>query len=284
MTTISKLDTPFVLGERVRQHFEDHGFVRLKGVLSEETIDAYGPEITQKVIELNTMHLPLEERTTYHKAFLQVWNLWEHSERVREFVFSRRLAQIACDLMGVRAVRLLHDQALYKEPGGGITPWHADQYYWPLSSDRVCTVWAPLQETPLDMRPLEFAVGSHRFTFGRDLEISDESEAKLQEALAQQNFEIASGPYGLGEVSYHFGWIFHHAQPNRSQSPRRVMTIIYMDADITVTEAVNDGHRSSLATVLPGARAGEVADTPLNPLLYTASSSGATKPVAGSLP
>lgn len=56
-------------------------------------------------------------------------NLWQHSERAHELVFSRRLAQIAAELLRVDGVRLYHDQALYKEPGGGITPWHADQYY-----------------------------------------------------------------------------------------------------------------------------------------------------------
>jgi hypothetical protein len=35
--------------------------------------------------------------------------------------------------MEVEGVRLYHDQALFKEAEGGITPWHADQYYWPLS-------------------------------------------------------------------------------------------------------------------------------------------------------
>lgn len=43
------------------------------------------------------------------------------------------------------------------ETGGGVTPWHADQYYWPLATDRSVTVWVPLQETPLPMGPLSFA-------------------------------------------------------------------------------------------------------------------------------
>jgi ectoine hydroxylase-related dioxygenase (phytanoyl-CoA dioxygenase family) len=266
-TAQAQLDRPFEVRAADCEHFNQKGFVRLKEVLSQETIDAYGPEITEKVIELNTMHLPMEQRSTYDKAFLQVTNLWCHSDRVREFVFSHRLAQIAADLLGVRAVRLYHDQALYKEPGGGITPWHADHYYWPLASDRVCTVWVPLQATPLEMGPLEFAAGSHEFVFGRDLPISDESEARLQEALAEQNFEIAGGPYDLGEVSYHLAWTFHHAQPNRSPDPRRVMTIIYMDADITVSAPINDPQRSDLAKWMPGAKVGGVPDTPLNPVL-----------------
>ena len=179
-STQDHLNTPYPLDPAAVRHFDDQGFVKLSGVLDPATVETYEPEITSKVIELNTQHLPLEERNTYGKAFLQVTNLWRHSRSVRELVFSRRLAGIAAALLGVRSVRLYHDQALYKEPGGGITPWHADQYYWPLSSDRTVTVWLPLQETPADMGPLAFAAGSHRFEFGRDLPISDASEIALQ--------------------------------------------------------------------------------------------------------
>ena len=80
-------------------------------------------------------------------------------------------------------MRLYHDQALYKEPSGGITPWHADQYYWPLNTDRCCTAWIPLQDTPLEMGPLAFSPGSHMVDLGRSLEISDQSEATIKEAL-----------------------------------------------------------------------------------------------------
>lgn len=262
------IDSTYNLDPAAPSALERDGFVRLPGVLNAATIAHYEPEITSKVIELNTMHLPMAERSTYDKAFLQIINLWRHSELVRELVFSRRLARIATELMGVDGVRLYHDQALYKEAGGGITPWHADQYYWPLSSDRSCTVWIPLQDTPAEMGPLEFATGSHRFEFGRDLPISDESEAALQQALSEQDFPISSAPYALGDVSYHAGWTFHHAAPNETSIPRRVMTIIYIDADITVAEPTNDNQRHDLATFMPGARPGEIPDTPMSPVIY----------------
>jgi ectoine hydroxylase-related dioxygenase (phytanoyl-CoA dioxygenase family) len=51
--------------------------------------------------------------------------------------------------------------------GGGLTPWHADQYYWPVSTDNTCTAWVPLQPTPLEMGPLAFSAGSHRYNVGR---------------------------------------------------------------------------------------------------------------------
>ena len=62
--------------------------------------------------------------------------------------------------MEVEGVRLYHDQALFKEAEGGITPWHADQYYWPLSTSKTITYWIPLQAIPLEMGPLEFSAGS----------------------------------------------------------------------------------------------------------------------------
>jgi ectoine hydroxylase-related dioxygenase (phytanoyl-CoA dioxygenase family) len=223
--------------------------------------------VTARVLELNTQHLPLAERDTYGRAFLQVTNLWRHSERVRELVFSRRLAGIAAELLGVAGVRLYHDQALYKEPGGGITPWHADQYYWPLSSDRAVTVWLPLQDTPAEMGPLAFAAGSHRFEFGRDLPISDDSERELQSRLAAQGFGVAEEPYALGEASFHLGWTFHRAAPNRSASPRRVMTVIYIDSAIRVAEPVNDFQRADIDAWMPGTEPGNVPCTPLNPVL-----------------
>ena len=47
----------------------------------------------RRVRDLNTLDRPMEERTTYEKAFLQVMNLWREREPVRAFVFGRRLAR-----------------------------------------------------------------------------------------------------------------------------------------------------------------------------------------------
>ncbi|HEX4813162.1 MAG TPA: phytanoyl-CoA dioxygenase, partial [Nonomuraea sp.] len=74
--------------------------------------------------------------------------------------------------------------------------------------------------------------------------------------------------YQLGEVSYHLGWTFHHAPPNQSDTPRRVMTVIYMDADITVSQPVNDHQAKDLHAWLGDTEVGAVPDTPLNPVLY----------------
>ena len=173
------LDRPYALSPEDVTRFRRDGFVRLKGVFDAAAIEEFGPEITRLTLEAKSDAKPLAERSTYGKAFLQVTNLWLQSAVARELVFSRRLAGIAARLLEVDGVRLYHDQALTKEPGGGFTPAHADQFYWPLASDRCVTAWIPLQPVPDEMGPIGFYAGSQRFELGRDLPISDDSELQI---------------------------------------------------------------------------------------------------------
>lgn len=241
--------------------------MKLKGVFPPEVLEFYRQQISQKVQELNTLHRPMEERTVYEKAFLQIMNLWTKSESVKTFAMSKRLGRIAAELMGCRGVRMYHDQALYKEPGGGITPWHADQYYWPVDSNRTITAWIPLQPTPLEMGPLAFAPGSYKIETGRDLEIGDESEQKLQRSL--KSYPVHESPFELGEVSFHSGWTFHRAGANTTERPREVMTVIYVDQDIRLTEPKNKDQMNDRQRWMPGVEVGHVLDSPLNPVIYT---------------
>lgn len=262
-----ELSEPFDVPADAVKFFNEYGYVKLKDVLSEPLLAYYGDIITDWVFKLNKLTKPMEERTTYEKAFLQVMNLWRESEDVKEFVFSKRLAKIAADLLQVKGVRLYHDQALYKESSGGITPWHADQFYWPLSSPKTVTVWIPLQKTDMDMGPLAFAEKSHVVEIGRDLEISDESEAIMASQLT--DFNLNETPFDLGEVSFHSGWLFHRAGANKSGSPRKVMTMIYMDQDQKITQPQNSYQQADWETWLASKPVGSNPDSELNPLLYS---------------
>ncbi len=266
----AQLDEPYALSPQQIESFRRDGYIKLKHVLSPEVIDYYGREISRQVFLLNEQTKPMSERTTYEKAFLQISNIWTKSDVVKEFSFSRRLARIAAELMGVKGVRMYHDQALYKEPGGGITPWHADQYYWPVSNNNTVTAWIPLQATPLELGPLAFSIGSHQFEMGRDLEISDESEKKLQRSLKDHNYPLEESAFDLGEVSFHYGWTFHRAAPNTSDRPRAVMTVIYVGDGIRVIEPTRKAHTQEIASWMPGTKPGDIAASPLNPVLYRA--------------
>lgn len=264
------IDSPYPLTPAQIAQFRREGFIKLKHVLSPEAIAYYAKVITPEVFRLNTMHLPIEQRTTYDKAFLQVGNIWTKNETVKEFCWSQRLARLAAELLGVGGVRMYHDQALYKEAGGGITPWHADQYYWPLSSAQSVTAWIPLQAVTQEMGPLAFSIGSHQFEAGRHLAISDESEAHIGRSLKDQNYPLNDTPFDLGEVSFHYGWTFHRAGPNTTKTPRAVMTIIYMDEDMRLIEPNTKAREGDRAYIAPDVEVGAVLNGKMTPVIYHA--------------
>lgn len=263
------LDTPYALSQDQIDFYVKYQYIKLKQVFDVDTLQFFNEHISAQVDKMNQVTTALEDRTTYGKAFLQLFNLWTENELVKSFVFSKRIAKIAADLMQVDGVRLYHDQALFKEAGGGITPWHADQYYWPLSSDKTVTAWIPLQATPLERGPLEFSAGSHAIVEGRELEIGDQSEEVLQKKLRVTDFQHIIEPFDVGEVSFHSGWVFHRAGANRTDQMRKVMTIIYMDRDMVLKNPDNINQQNDWETWCPGANIGEIINTPLNPILYS---------------
>lgn len=263
------LEHTYQLNSKQIEFFRTNNFIKLKKVLNKEIIEKYNLIISNKVNELNEVNSPIKSRDTYGKAFLQLFNLWKTSEQIKEFVFSKRLAKIAADLLTVDGVRMYHDQALFKEGGGGITPWHADQYYWPLATEKTITAWIPLQKTPIKMGPLEFSAGSQKIIEGRNLSISDESERTIGNHLKINDFDHIIEPFDVGEVSFHSGWIFHRAGANTTNKMRKVMTIIYMDKNMRLKKPINEGQQNDWITWCPGATIDEIIDTPLNPILYS---------------
>lgn len=268
MKQLEHLEKPYTLTTEQINFFNEFKYIKLKNVFNAETISYYNDIISNKVDELNTIKIPLEKRSTYGKAFLQLFNLWLEDGDIKEFVFSKRLAKIASDLMQVKGVRMYHDQALFKEAGGGITPWHADQHYWPLESDKTVTAWIPLQEIPLEMGPLEFSAGSHEIMEGRELSISDDSELQIEKRLKVTNFKHVVEPFDVGEISFHSGWVFHRAGANTTDKMRKVMTVIYMDKNMILKKPSNDGQLEDWEKWCPGAKIGQVINTDLNPVLY----------------
>jgi len=271
---LAELDSEVRLEQAQVDFYRENGFLVVRGLLSPPLLRHYGGVITQKVLELNNQHKPMHERTTYEKAFLQVTNIFRESEEVAHFVMGKRLASVAAQLMGKAGVRLYHDQALYKEPSGGKTPWHVDQYYWPLASEKSVTAWVPLQETPVCMGPLAFAAKSHLSEVGssRTLQISDESEATIQGLIADHGFAHVEEAFSLGDVSFHSGWTLHHAGPNAGSEARRVMTVIYMDEEMRLATPLHADQERDREAFCSGIAVGDVIASPLNPVIYSAKS------------
>ncbi len=258
----------FTLTDEQRQSFVANGHVLLRSVAGEEDIERSRRVIRLVSQKLNTETRKIEDRDTYGQAFLQTTNLWTHDETVRDFVFSKRYADIAASLLGVEKVRLYHDQALFKEAGGGQTPWHQDQYYWPLKTDRTITMWMPLIDIDDSMGMLTFASGSHRSGPIGSQAISDESQETYDKYVRNNKLGLShAASMKAGDATFHLGWTIHCAGKNSSDRLREIMTIIYFEDGARVALPQNDNQAADLNAWLGGVSPGEFADGPLNPIL-----------------
>jgi ectoine hydroxylase-related dioxygenase (phytanoyl-CoA dioxygenase family) len=254
-----------------KQHVEEYqkkGHIFLPALATTDEVAFYRLAILDAVEKLNTEKRALKDRDTYGKAFLQIFNLWQTSEVLKTFVLAKRFGKVAAQLMGVDHVRIYHDQALFKEPGGGHTPWHQDQFYWPLDTDKTITLWMPLIDLTKNMGIMQFASGSHKDGYVVSKEISDESESFFTNYIRTHNFKI-EGP-GLtraGDATFHSGWTMHNAPQNNTTVTREVMTIIYYADKTKVQKPDNAFRQKDMETWLGGRLPGEEAQSEMNPLV-----------------
>lgn len=267
-SSLPKLDSRYNVSAEQIAAFKRDGHVLLQNLASPEEIEPYRQLISKRVMGDEKAKVPLDERTAYAQAFLQITNLWEESPDIARFVMAKRFARVAAELMGVKGVRLYHDQALYKEAQGGRTFWHQDQYYWPIASPKTITLWLPMVDVPIEKGVLTFASGSHRNGLLCKEAISDESDSAIKAIVKERGFPISQQAMKAGDATFHTGWTLHYAPGNASNSVREIMTIIYFADGAKIAEPDNPHSPVDLERWFPGQKPGEAAASPLNPLLW----------------
>lgn len=266
------LDEPYPVSEDQAQQFKRDGCVLVRNILRRNEVDIFKTFIETAVAHYFDERKKLQESQVvdnYNSYFTQVTNLWEKDNMVKRFVFAKRFAKIAADLMGVRGVRLYHDQALFKEPGGLPTPWHQDQYYWPLDTLNTITMWMPLVDVNKDMGSLKFAAGSQRDGSLGNIPISENSNSIYEKKIADRGYSVVTNELKAGDATFHSGWTMHASLANNSEKRREVMTVIYYADGTRIMEPDNKHREVDMEVFHPGAKPGEPAATHLNPLLYS---------------
>ena len=248
---------------------DDNGHVLLRDVCTRDEAAAYREVILSAAMKHNRETRPIEERDTYGKAFLQIMNLWEKDEQVKKFTLAKRFAGIAAKLMGVDSVRLYHDQALFKEPGGGPTPWHQDQFYWPIDTTNTITLWMPMIDITDVMGSMSFADRSNEAGFIEiSAQISDASEGFFDEYVRRAGLPMSGGgAMSAGDATFHSGYTLHKAPGNITQVTREVMTIIFYADGAKVTDPINSFQEDDRQNWFMGIEPGSLAASERNPLL-----------------
>ncbi|MBV7328100.1 phytanoyl-CoA dioxygenase family protein [Chloroflexi bacterium TSY] len=262
------LSTEYPLTQDQIDAYQRDGHVYLPHVCSAEEVSIYREAITEAAYANFQDRGDLSERNTVDRAFLQTLNLRFKHDGVKAFVLSRRFAKIVADLNGVDAVRIFHEQALFKEPGGGHSPWHQDQYYWPLATNNAMGMWMPLVDVTLEMGPILYASGSHRNGYLGHYQISDESQDVFDAVIQEKGYKTWQQPMKAGDATFHNAWLIHGATANRSEIMREAMIVTYYPDGTRVDELVNPSRINDTKVFLGERQPGELADSALNTIVF----------------
>lgn len=244
--------------------FRRDGFVVVPGLLEAGELARYEAAVTAAVRDRRGHDVrPLAERSRYEQSFVQCMNLWEDRDDVRPLTFHPKLGQAAAELLGVDAVRLWHDQALYKEAGGRPTDAHQDHPYWPIAETASVTAWIPFQGSTLASGALGYVPGSHRLGLRRFVNIffGEPEDILARPELAGAEPVFVEVP--KGSVAFHHGLTVHLAKPNTTDRDRAVHTIIYFPDGSTR----GDPH-PHFAVDRPGIEVGAPIDGDVTPIVW----------------
>jgi hypothetical protein len=100
-SSFTPLDDEYPLGEPETLQYRRDGQILLRRVASSSSIDRYRPLIREVVHEKTRQNDSQGRIEDYSSLFIQVTNVWHLNEELRRFVFARRFARIAAELMGV---------------------------------------------------------------------------------------------------------------------------------------------------------------------------------------
>ena len=264
MTELPDIDNYYNLEKEKIDFFWQNGFVVLKNVLSKSEIFTYRDEI-KKVAEERNKNKVKE----FGGAFYQALNIRYDSKGVEKFCLSKRLGKIAADLMKVNAVRIFHEQAIFKHPGDTKSYWHQDQFFWPLDTNLHIGLWMPLIDCNKDMGIMRFVKQSHNMGDLMGISINEKSEDHYDKIIEDKKLEVVElDSIDAGDCTFHFGWTIHGAGLNKSNKIREAMVVTYYADGSRVGKLDTKDRKGDAELFLGGKKAGEIADHPMNKIVY----------------
>ncbi len=114
---------------------------------------------------------------------------------------------------------------------GTKTPWHQDGEYWPIRPLATCTVWIAVDASTPENGCLRVIPGSHKSKRLAQHHQNDQPGLALNLELEAAEFDETHAHdiiLDAGQVSLHDVYLYHGSDANRSDKPRRGMTLRYM--------------------------------------------------------
>ena len=224
------MDQDYQLSDEQIAFYRKNGFIQLDDVITGDDLVQLRSAVEEAVANetIPDHNAGGREKNSYEKLFIQKVNLWQRHAKVKEYVLSSRLGNIAARLSGYRT-RVWHDQALFKEPQTGAkTPWHQDAHYWPhAQKGHQTSIWIALKDATLQNGCMSFIPGTQTMKDIEPVNLGNPQDL-FQIAPQVKGIKPIACPIKAGSCTFHNGLAFHYAGPNRTDAMREAMAILYM--------------------------------------------------------
>ena len=128
---------------------------------------------------------------------------------------------------------VLWNSSFFAKPAGvgSRTPWHQDGEYWPIRPLATCSVWIAVDDSTRENGCLQVIPASHAKQSLAAHHVNKADGLALPLELDQDSFnetEAIDIELEAGQISLHDVYLMHASDPNRSNKPRRGMTLRFM--------------------------------------------------------
>jgi hypothetical protein len=245
--------------------YAEHGWYLTRKLLTDDEVDTLVAASERFYAGERDRTLPLRPpRLAYWEPRhgpVQRHNDYIHyeSDPIGRILRKPLIAAVAARLAQAEAIRLFQSTLIYKPPRpdeqSNVVPWHFDKHYWSTcTSTRMLTAFIPFHDCGVEMGTITMVDGSHRWreigardSTSRHFAERDRTEldAMLEENARYNGMTARKIPMEIpkGHMSFHHCRTYHGSGANRSDRPRRAISLHLQDGDNAYREfRLSDGN------------------------------------------
>ena len=220
-----------MLSDKQVDHYHEKGYVVPDFRLPRETLESIRDDHSRLVRRLPQFSDYCGALLVYDMSFLN-------------YARNNHILDMVEQLIGPNFA--LWNSSLFAKPAhvGSKTPWHQDGEYWPIRPLATCSVWIAVDESTVENGCLKFVPGSHRARRLYAHHTNASSGLSLPLELDSDQFDEAEAvniELEAGQISLHDVFLIHSSEPNRSDLPRRGLTLRYMPTSSVYRRDISKG-------------------------------------------
>jgi phytanoyl-CoA hydroxylase len=237
----------YVVSDEEKKHFEEHGYVHLRGLLSSaelDEIDAVYDRFLRREIDVPGKDY-CDMAGDYGRdpndfSIINVMLPRRYFTAWQGNVFERRAANVGYQLCG-DGMKLDYDQLLAKQPrkADAVFAWHQDLAYWPTTPDpRTATLWLALDDSTVENGCMRFVPAtSHEPHLRPHMpQFGDRGTSHALGTELQPDDVVVPVPISRGDVTVHNERVMHGSGGNSTDGYRRAYVLAFRSEETVKLE------------------------------------------------